>query len=377
MEDDAILVQRAVAGCEEAFAALIERHRRLVFGVVWSLLQDRDDAEDAAQETFVLAYRHLPELRDPARFPAWICTLARNTGYKWLGKRAIEQQRYARLEEMAAPSVETGEQPTRETLRQALGNLSPDERVAATLHYLVGLDQSQVAGLLQIPVGTVKSRLHRARQHLKRRLIEMAKEQFAGRDPAEDYGRAVIGGMRGVIHWQKLLGAEGLEGWRSLNPMRKEGEKLAQVWQRSGEAIIGEDLDGEGERLLVGDASWQDYEFSVLVTPISGGNAQVQFHLSEDGRHYYLFDMLMGLKAVAISKTDDQKLRPFSMVNFPVEHNREYDVLIAPRGASLTTYIDGKLVNQTTDFDYRGGPVALNVWQSKTSFRDPRIRFLH
>lgn len=188
MEGDEVLVHRARQGCEDAFAALIGRHRRLVFGVVWAMLQDFDDAEDAAQETFVLAYRHLGELRDPARFQAWVCALARNTGYKWLGKRAIDQQRYTRLEEVPAPPVEAGEQPTREALRQALGVLSQEERVATTLHYLVGLDQSQVAGLLQIPVGTVKSRLHRARQLLKRRLVEMAKEQLAGRDPGEDYG---------------------------------------------------------------------------------------------------------------------------------------------------------------------------------------------
>lgn len=376
MEGDEVLVHRARQGDDDAFAALIERHRRLVFGVVWSLLQDPDDAEDAAQETLVLAYRHLPELRDPARFAAWICALARNTGYKWLGRRAIEQQRYARLEEVAAPPVEIGEQPTREALRQALGEISQEEREAATLHYLVGLDQLQVAGLLQIPVGTMKSRLHRARQLLKRRLIEMAKEPIEAHT-GEDYGRAVIGGMRGVIHWQKLLGAEDLEGWRSLNPMRQEGEKLAQVWQRSGETIIGTDVDGEGERLLTGDASWKDYEFSVLATTIEGGNALVQFRVSEDRRHFYVFDMLMGWKAVAISKVDDRGLQKLSVVNFPVEHNREYDVLIAAREASLTTYIDGKLMNQTTDFEYRGGPVALNVWQSRTAFRDPRIRFLH
>lgn len=375
MEEDAILVQRAVQGCEEAFAALIGRHRRLVFGVAWSLLQDPDDAEDAAQETWVLAYRHLPELRDPAHFAAWICALARNTGYKWLGKRAIEAQRYARLEEVAVPSSETGEQPTREALRQALGELSPEERVAATLHYLVGLDQLRVAGLLHIPVGTVKSRLHRARQLLKRRLIEMAREHIETH-AGEDYGRAVIADMRGVIHWQKLLGGKGLEGWRDGSPMRREGEQLASAWERSGEAIIGTDTHGEGERLLTGDASWQDYEFSVLITPMEGGNAQVLFRVSEDRRHFYVFDMLLGWKALAISKVDDRGLQKLSVVNFPVEHNREYDVLIAAREASLTTYIDGNLMNQTTDFEYRGGPVALNVWQSKTAFRDPRIRFM-
>ena len=149
------------------------------------------------------------------------------------------------------------------------------------------------------------------------------------------------------------------------------------MWNRSGEAIIGDDVDGCGERLLAGEAAWADYEFSVLVTPISGGNAQLQFRLSEDGEGYYLFDMLLGLQALALSvRREGGAFEKLSVVNFPLEIGREYDVLIAARERSLTSYIDGKLMNQLTDFSYRSGPVALSVWQSKTAFRDPRLRLL-
>ena len=136
---------------------------------------------------------------------------------------------------------------------------------------------------------------------------------------------------------------------------------------------------GAGGRLRIGEASWADYELSVLITPVAGGNAQVMFRLSPDGKQYYLFDMLLGWQAVAISKGDLRsgvRVRKLSVVNFPLELGRQYNVLIAARDASLTAYVDGRCVNQLTDAGLRAGAVALNVWESKTAFRDPRIRLL-
>jgi hypothetical protein len=105
----------------------------------------------------------------------------------------------------------------------------------------------------------------------------------------------------------------------------------------------------------------------------------IQFRLSNDAQRYYLFDLMLGWRAATISRGNlaSGTLQKLSVVNFPVEHAREYDVLIAARGASITTYIDGKLINQVTDFEHDNGGVALCVWQSKTSFRDPRVRLLH
>jgi hypothetical protein len=70
-------------------------------------------------------------------------------------------------------------------------------------------------------------------------------------------------------------------------------------------------------------------------------------------------------------------MQKLSVVNFPIEAGREYDVQIAARGQSLTSYIDGKLLNQVTDSSHPSGPIALNVWESKTAFRDPRVRLMH
>ncbi len=379
--DDAALVGSALEGETRAFAVLVERYRRLVLGTIWAELQDFDDAEDATQETFILAYRHLGELRDPARFASWLLAIATNVVHKWLGKRMLDRRRFVPLEEGVNTATGEGERerdlPPGSTtlLRGAFDALSPEDRTVTTLFHLVGLDQRQIAEMMGIPVGTVKSRLNRSRKRLKRRVVEMAKDAFEGCTSREDYGRVVIEGMRGVIHWQKLLEREGLTGWRSGNPLRSEGERLAEVWTRSGEAIIGDDLDGTGERLITGDAGWRDYEFSVLMTPLAGGNAQVQFRLCGDG--YYMLDFLLGWQAVAVGvRSEGGALRKLSVVNASIELGREYDVLIAARDVSITTYVDGKLVNQVADASLRSGSVALAVWQSKTAFRDPRVRLL-
>ncbi len=172
---------------------------------------------------------------------------------------------------------------------------------------------------------------------------------------AEDYGRAVIGGMRGSIEWQRLLGAEGLDGWQPDRP---------DCWRREGDVLIGGVKGADGARLATGEPGWHDYEISVLVTLLRGGNVQIVFRTSPDGLQYYLFDMLVGWQAVAISRGDLRpggRLRKLSVINFPFESGREYDVMIAARGASLTSYIDGKLINQVTDSDLESGCIGLTV----------------
>ena len=106
---------------------------------------------------------------------------------------------------------------------------------------------------------------------------------------------------------------------------------------------------------------------------------QIHFRVSQDGQAYYLLDFLYGWQAVAISKMEAGagEVEKLSVVNFPFEKGREYNVLIAVRELSLTSYIDGKLVNQVTDRSYREGGIALGLWWSTVNFRDPRIRHFH
>jgi RNA polymerase sigma-70 factor (ECF subfamily) len=374
-EEDALLVGRARAGEDAAFAQLVGLHRPSVEAIVRSRLGAGADVDDVVQESFVAAYRHLHDLTDDARFGPWLRRIASNAAAKALRRALVQRARFlhpANLEDVAWPGVEDegGSRAPAYALREAMSALAPGDRAAVTLFHLLGLPQTEIAEALEVPVGTVKSRLHRAKVQLRRRWSAMTNP---GGDPRseDDYGRAVIGGMRGAIHWKKLLGDAGLEGWQTSRP---------ECWRREGEVVLGEVKGHDGVSLGIGEAAWQDYELSVLVTLIKGGNAQIQFRCSADEQQFYVLDMLSGWQAVAISRGDRRsgpRLKKLSVVNFPFDRGREYDVMIAARDASLTSYIDGKLVNQLTDASLPAGGIRLAAWQSKTAFRDPRIRLLY
>lgn len=370
------LIQAAQTGDDQAFATLINQHRTLVRGTLWSILQDFDDAEDATQETFVLAYRNLSTLKDPQKFSPWLYTIARNVANKTLRKKQLQDRGLSRLKGLSPVPEEDPEQTplNAQTLKQAFQTLAQPDRTVTTLFHLVGLSQDEIAKTLNIPVGTVKSRLHRSRTQLKRRLLTMAKDTFDTQENQEDYGRDVIGGMRGVIHWDKLIQKDGLEDFR---PAKNQTEAdIQKVWTRNNDTIIG-DAPNTASSLIIGDASWHNYELSALITPISGGNAQILFRIDEDNKNWYMLDFLLGWAAVAISKIESGNLTKISVVNYSFVLGQEYDVQIAARDASITTYIDGKLINQVTDFSNPSGPIALNLWHCKTAFRDIRYRLLH
>ena len=103
--NDPALVREARKGNDQAFAVLINRYRSFIFGTAWAALQDYDDAEDVAQESFVLAYRRLSDLKEPGKFPSWLHSIAMNVARKWLGKRVLEQRRFERLK--ASPEMVT------------------------------------------------------------------------------------------------------------------------------------------------------------------------------------------------------------------------------------------------------------------------------
>ena len=87
--------------------------------------------------------------------------------------------------------------------------------------------------------------------------------------------------------------------------------------------------------------------------------------------------MLLGWQTIAISKVVKGQLTKIGVVKFPIESGQEYDIQIAARKSSLTSYVDGRLVNQVTDETFLSGEIALMTWKSKTAFRDQRYRLLH
>ena len=169
-----------------------------------------------------------------------------------------------------------------------------------TLFYLTGMELNRIAERLDIPVGTAKSRLHRSRRLMRERTRAMTSKPHECTDPLSRPPRDVIGGMRGLINWQVVPADPELSSWRP--PSWSDREALEKTWRVEGNAIVGESGEPgeEPPALIAGEPTWTDYELSFLMTPISGGNAQVAFRLSADERSYYLFDFLLGWQAVGL-----------------------------------------------------------------------------
>jgi RNA polymerase sigma-70 factor (ECF subfamily) len=143
-----------------------------VYRLSYAILGNEADARDAAQETFVAAWRQLPRLRDVDRFDAWFQRVAVNAARMTLRSRGRRRVREIPAVQVAA-LAETAVAPAdAERLDAALRRLPLEQREILALHHLDGRPVVELAEILNIPVGTVKSRLHTARQALQRSLAD-------------------------------------------------------------------------------------------------------------------------------------------------------------------------------------------------------------
>jgi RNA polymerase sigma-70 factor (ECF subfamily) len=165
------LVQRAMAHDHEAFAELVRLSIDKLYAIARLILADADRAQDATQETLILAWRDITALRDPDRFEAWLRRLLVNACYK----EARRNRRRWSIETDVL-RVDPGMPDTsrlvadRDELERGFQRLDPDQRILLVLHYYVGLPLQETADALGLPLGTVKSRLYRATRALRARL---------------------------------------------------------------------------------------------------------------------------------------------------------------------------------------------------------------
>src|SRR5687768_15215400 len=170
------LVRAVQRGEREAFGRLVEQHQGRIYRLCYQVTVNVHEAEELAHDAFVEAYLKLDQLRDPERFLPWLKKLALNLCRMWYRRR--ERDAVELLDEMEAPVSEVRDEecPISHRLVQNLNRLSPPHRLVVVLHYWEGLSYEQVAAFLEVPIGTVMSRLHRARQEL-RRLVEQTAEE--------------------------------------------------------------------------------------------------------------------------------------------------------------------------------------------------------
>ncbi|MGH2475888.1 MAG: RNA polymerase sigma factor, partial [Candidatus Limnocylindrales bacterium] len=165
------LVDRARYGDLDAFEEIVRARMDAVYRLSFAILGDEDDARDAAQETFVTAWRQIDRLRDADRFDGWLRRVAVNAARmvhrsrRRRGVREIPASRVGGVTDM--PAVARPSDADAATLDLALRRLPIEQRSILALHHLEGRPLTDLALILEIPVGTVKSRLHAARQALQ------------------------------------------------------------------------------------------------------------------------------------------------------------------------------------------------------------------
>lgn len=171
---DRELVERAQHGDRDAYETLARESARRLFLVCQRILRDADQAEDAAQRALVEMWRDLPGLRDPDRFEAWTYRLAVRCS---LAEARRERRFHATVGTVPLlPNDPAGDPDPfaalvdRDALEEAFRELTPEHRAVVVLRFFVGLSLDEIAGVVEIPVGTVASRLHYALRSMRRTL---------------------------------------------------------------------------------------------------------------------------------------------------------------------------------------------------------------
>jgi RNA polymerase sigma-70 factor, ECF subfamily len=169
------LVMQAREGDRDAFAQLFRAHQLRVYNLVRYAAADATEAEDITQAAFVRAWEELPRLRDPQAFTAWLNRIARNVATdraRALGARGREETSSAEPTgpNPAEPEGSLVRQEHSEVVHKAIASLSEPHQEVVLMHHLQDLPVQEVAERLDVPVGTVLSRLARARAALRRKL---------------------------------------------------------------------------------------------------------------------------------------------------------------------------------------------------------------
>lgn len=175
LSDDQAAIDRVLDGDSAAYAELVERYQRRLMGLLAHACGSHHEAEDMAQETFARAYRKLHLFSGQSQFYTWLCRVAMNLLASQRRRKRVESQlsregfdvalESVGLAEDAGGALELSEMQTQ--VRQAIGMLDIERRTVVLLRDFDGMDYEAIAETLEIPVGTVRSRLHRARLELK------------------------------------------------------------------------------------------------------------------------------------------------------------------------------------------------------------------
>jgi RNA polymerase sigma-70 factor, ECF subfamily len=179
-DTDPTLIQRAQKGSHEAFAALVDEHQRYVYNLALRVVKDENEALDLTQETFVRAWTALPNFRGQSQFRTWLYRIVTNLCYNRLPnlRRSLNDLGDDVMEDIPEPQFngpasefETNE--TKRHLSQAIQNLDANYQLLITLRYQHELSYDEIASTLNLPLGTVKTGIFRAKEQLRKTLARL------------------------------------------------------------------------------------------------------------------------------------------------------------------------------------------------------------
>ena len=171
------LVERAKAGDVEAFEVLTSEHQKYIYNVILRIIFDREEALDLTQETLLKAYLNIKKFKENSSFRTWLYRIAVNSAIDYLRKRNVERSNFRKIEEFEnevkdfeTPEEVVDKKLTAEIVMKEINKLPIDYKVVLILRDIEGLNYEEISKIMNLNLGTVKSRLWRARNLLKERI---------------------------------------------------------------------------------------------------------------------------------------------------------------------------------------------------------------
>jgi len=256
MEELEAAIRRAATGDPHAFGTIVRRFQDMAVGYAFSILGDFHLAEDAAQEAFVQAYRDLSQLREHAAFPSWFRRIVFKHCDRMTRRKRIQtvplDAAVGTAANEAGPAQIAEQREMQEKVLEAIRALPEHQRVVTTLFYINGYSQNDIADFLEVPVTTVKKRLHDSRKRLKERMMDMVGETLKEHVPDERFSQKVI---------SKLL--------ERPRPLEIEGHPIREIVQAI-RSVLSDYESVEGEEMV---------EKSFFLE--AGGNPDMVYHVDE------------------------------------------------------------------------------------------------
>ncbi len=186
---DEELVQKAITGDQFAFEELVTKYEKLVYSICYRMFNNSQDAMDYTQETFIKVYKNMEKAIGKGSFKSWICTIATNTCLDELRKRSKKQTvsldenfnddnntKYVIADGAPTPLEEILIGENSQILKDAINSLSDDDKSIIVLRDVEGLSYDEIAEALDLTLGTVKSRISRARKKLQKSYLDLMQQ---------------------------------------------------------------------------------------------------------------------------------------------------------------------------------------------------------